>query len=71
MFFKIVVKIFEYFTEDTCLTQVFSSEICEIFTNIYRTSPVVASVFCKDFAGISYNNSLNPTRRLYVAATIS
>ena len=46
-------------------TQVFPSEICEIFN---RTPPVAAFIFCKDFVDISYENSHTHTRRLNVAA---
>ena len=34
----------------------------------YRTSLVAASVFCKDFVNISYDNSHTHTRRLFVDA---
>ena len=37
-------------------------------TSFYRTPPVAASVFCKDFVDISYENSHIRTRRLYVSA---
>ena len=37
-------------------------------TLFHRAPLVAASVFCKDFVDISYENSHTHTRRLYVAA---
>ena len=50
-------------------TQVFSGEICDIFSNVFIEHPLpAASVFSKDFFDISYENSHTRTRRLYVSA---
>ena len=83
MFYKIsVFKIFESFYRkkpvlDSLFNklyykqapkQVFSSEMFYFLTPFYRTSPVAASVFCKDFVDITYENSHAHTRRLNVAA---
>ena len=56
-----------YKQTSTCSTQVFCSE--KVFLPpFYRTPPVAASVFRKDFVDISYENSHTHTRGFYVAA---
>ena len=83
MFFKIVVKFFENFTEKyLCWSlflinfitnrlqhRFFQVKFAEFLgTSFYRTPPPITSVFSKDFFHISYENSHTRTRRLYVSA---
>ena len=71
MFFKIVVKIFENFPgKHLCWSLLLINFITNriqhrsflekfakfLQTSFYRTSPVAASVFCKGFVDISYEN---------------
>ena len=84
MFFKIgVLKIFENFTRKHLRWNLFivnffknrlkrrfsPLKIAKFFgTSFYRTPPLIASVFYKNFVDISYENSHTHTRRLNVAA---
>ena len=90
MFFKIVVKIFENLTRkhlywSLLLINFITNRLQHRFflmkfakflrTSFYRTPPVAASAFCKDFLDISYENfhthTLMCLQLIYFLNTIS